>query len=172
MWHFKPQLNRRTFSDSAIFNVRMLSILWVKRKIWRKYILLKGESWNGTPVKRWLCASPADLYWSRDKMADILQTTFSKAFSCLTIDLFMSLQLRYNERDGVSYHQPLDCLLDRLFRRRSKKIFKGPRHWPLLGEFTGDRWQRASNAETVSILMTSTCGSSFPVICPQGSNYY
>ena len=31
------------------------------------------------------------------------------------------LQWRHNERDGVSNHQPHDYLLNRLFRRRSKK---------------------------------------------------
>ena len=32
-----------------------------------------------------------------------------------------TLQWRHNGRDGVSNHQPHDCLLNRLFRRRSKK---------------------------------------------------
>ena len=32
-----------------------------------------------------------------------------------------SLLWRPNERDGVSNHQPLDCFLNRLFRRRSRK---------------------------------------------------
>ena len=49
------------------------------------------------------------------------------------------LQWRYNERDGVSNHQPYDCLFNSLLRRRSKKT-KAPRHWPLCGEFSGDRW--------------------------------
>ena len=31
---------------------------------------------------------------------------------------------RHNEHDSVSYHQPRGCLLDRLFRRRSKKTSK------------------------------------------------
>ena len=35
-----------------------------------------------------------------------------------------TLQWRHNGRDGVSNHQPLDCLLERLFRRRSKKTSK------------------------------------------------
>ena len=35
-----------------------------------------------------------------------------------------SLQWRHNEYDGVSNHQPHDCLLNRLFRRRSKKKSK------------------------------------------------
>ena len=34
------------------------------------------------------------------------------------------LQWRHNERDDVSNHQPHDCLLDLLFRRRSKKTSK------------------------------------------------
>ena len=35
-----------------------------------------------------------------------------------------SLQWRHNERGGISDHQPRDCLLDRLFRCRSKKTSK------------------------------------------------
>ena len=34
------------------------------------------------------------------------------------------LQWSHNGRDGVSNHQPHDCLLNRLFRRRSKKTSK------------------------------------------------
>ena len=34
------------------------------------------------------------------------------------------LQWRHNGRDGVSNHQPHDCLLNRLFRRKSKKTSK------------------------------------------------
>ena len=39
-------------------------------------------------------------------------------------------------------------------QRQIKENIKAPRHWPLCGEFTGDRWipaQMASNAENVSI---------------------
>ena len=36
----------------------------------------------------------------------------------------VSLQWRHNERDGASNHRRLDCLLNRLFRRRSKKTSK------------------------------------------------
>ena len=49
------------------------------------------------------------------------------------------LQWRHNERDGVSNHQPYDCLLMRLFRQRSKKTSKlrvtgfvrGIHRWPV-----------------------------------------
>ena len=40
------------------------------------------------------------------------------------IRLQVALQWRHNERDGDSNQQPHDCLLNRLFRRRSKKISK------------------------------------------------
>ena len=64
------------------------------------------------------------------------------------------LRWRHNDRDGVSNHQPYDCLLNHLFRRRSKKTSKLPvtglcaGNLPVTGEFPA---QRASNAENVSI---------------------
>ena len=66
----------------------------------------------------------------------------------------MALQWCHNERDDVSNHHPQDCLLNRLFKAQIKESIKAPRHWPLCGEFTGDRWiphTKASNAENVSI---------------------
>ena len=58
------------------------------------------------------------------------------------------------ERDGVSNHQPRDCLLKRIFRRRLKKTSKlhvtglCAGNSPVTGEFPA---QMASNAENVSI---------------------
>ena len=49
----------------------------------------------------------------------------------------VSLHWRYNRRYGVSNHQPRDWLLNRLFRRRSKKTSAS---LALVGEFTSDRW--------------------------------
>ena len=43
------------------------------------------------------------------------------------------LQWRHNGRNGVSNHQPRDSLLNCLFRPRSKKTSKAPRHWHFLG---------------------------------------
>ena len=54
-----------------------------------------------------------------------------------------TLQWRNNESDGVSNHRCLDCLLNRLFRRRSKKTWKfrvtglSEGNPPMS---TGDRW--------------------------------
>ena len=64
------------------------------------------------------------------------------------------LQWRQNERTGVSNHQHHECLLDRLFRRRSKKTSKlrvtglCAGNSPGTGEFPA---QMASNAEKVTI---------------------
>ena len=80
-----------------------------------------------------------------------------------------SLQRRHNGRDSVSNHQPHDCLLNRLFRRKSKKtsylrvtsLCAG--NSPGTGEFPT---QMASNAENVSIWwrhhVSGWCGSPKP----------
>ena len=77
--------------------------------------------------------------------------------SCTSINIIIlpqSLQWGHNERDGVSNHQPHGCLLNRLFRRRSKKTSKlrltglCAGNSPATGEFPA---QMASNAENVSI---------------------
>ena len=51
-----------------------------------------------------------------------------------------ALQWRHIERNGVSNHQPHDCLLNQLFKAQIKENIKTPRQWPLRGEFTDDRW--------------------------------
>ena len=52
----------------------------------------------------------------------------------------MALQAPHNERDGVSNHQPNDCYTQAFIKAQIKDNIKTPRHWPLWGEFTGDRW--------------------------------
>ena len=67
---------------------------------------------------------------------------------------FITLQWPHNEHDCVSNHQPHDCLLNRLFRRRSKKTSKlrvtglNAGNSPVTGEFPA---QMASNADFFSI---------------------
>ena len=60
---------------------------------------------------------------------------------CIYINFWSPLQWRHNGCDCVSNHEPHDCLLNRLFRRRSKKISKlrvnglcagnSPHKWPI-----------------------------------------
>ena len=76
-----------------------------------------------------------------------------------------SLQWRHNGCDGVSNHQPHDCLLNRLFGRRSKKtsklrvtvlcvgIHRGPVNSP-------HKWPVTQKMFTFVILMTSSCARS------------
>ena len=65
-----------------------------------------------------------------------------------------TLQWRHNERDGVSNHRHLECLLNRLCRRRFKKTSKlrvtglGEENPPVTSGFPS---HKASNAENVSI---------------------
>ena len=55
-------------------------------------------------------------------------TRFYCALLCrgctIVLNGIVSLLWRHNWRDGVSNHQPRDCLLNRSFRRRSKKTSK------------------------------------------------
>ena len=66
----------------------------------------------------------------------------------------LALLWRHNDPDGVSYHQPHDCLRNRLFVQGSKKKSKlrvtglCVGNSPETGEFPA---QMASNAENVSI---------------------
>ena len=55
--------------------------------------------------------------------AVILKITISKVWPTMLYE-FLSLRWRHNEHDSISNHQPYDCLLNGLFRRRSKKTSK------------------------------------------------
>ena len=72
----------------------------------------------------------------------------------VTCHIFIPLRGRHNERDGVSNNQPQDCLLNRLYRHRSKEASKlrvtglCAGNSPVTGEFPA---QMASNAKKVSI---------------------
>ena len=71
-----------------------------------------------------------------------------------SIRVYHTLRWRHDGHDSVSNHQPHHCLLNRLFRRRSKKTSKlrvtglCAGNSPETGEFPA---QMASNAEKFSI---------------------
>ena len=70
------------------------------------------------------------------------------------LHLYCSLRWRHNRCDSVSNHQPHDCLLNRLFRSRSKKTSKLRVTGLCAGNSLGTGEfpaQMASNAENVSI---------------------
>ena len=74
--------------------------------------------------------------------------------ACQILLKLPSVQWRHNGRDGISNHQPHDCLHNRLFRRRSRKTSKlrvlglCAGNSPVTGEFPA---QMASDAKNVSI---------------------
>ena len=90
---------------------------------------------------------PAVSHWN------VMET--SKLSNCGTYRVQKdTLRWRHNDQAGVSNHQPQGCLLNRLFRRQSKKTSKlrvtglCARNSPGTGEFPA---QMASYAENVSI---------------------
>ena len=79
---------------------------------------------------------------------------YNRTESYIVISGHVTLQWRRNERDGVPNHQPHDCILNSLFRRRSNKTSKlrvtglCAGNSQVTGEFPA---QRVSIAENVSI---------------------
>ena len=71
------------------------------------------------------------------------------SFSAISFHPWQSepLQWHHNQRDGVSNHQRHECLLNRLFRLRSKKTSKLRVTGLCCGEFTGDRWIPRTNGQ-------------------------
>ena len=92
----------------------------------------------------------------------VYKTRHLDDYLCETV---MALHWRHNGHDSISNHQPHDCLLNGLFRRRSKKISKlhvtglCAGNSPETCEFPQ---QMASNAENVSIWWNHTSGSTSP----------
>ena len=94
----------------------------------------------------------------RQLTADLKLT---RDFICCALSIYhgifyisLSLQWYHNEQDGVSNHRRLECLLNRLFRHRSKRISKlrvtglCEGNSPVTGE---PLTQRTSDAEFFSI---------------------
>ena len=111
------------------------------------WFLLEAHNMGYMSIYPLICASPPEFNNSYITILSPMELRCYEGLCC-------SLQWRHNELAGVSNHQPRDCLLNRLFRRRSKKTLK-PRvtglcagNSPVAGEFPA---QRASNAENVSI---------------------
>ena len=83
-----------------------------------------------------------------------VSTVMIKFWSSLYTGVHLTLQWRHNGHDGVSNHRRLDTLLNRLFRRISKKTSKirvtglCEENSPVTDEFSA---QRASDEENVSI---------------------
>ena len=91
-------------------------------------------------------------HWEKKFFKSAIWTIFYiNSYPLLSVQ---ALQWRYNGCDGVSNHQPYDCLLNRFYWRGSKKTSKHrvtglcEGNSPVTGEFPA---QRASNAKNVFI---------------------
>ena len=152
--HFNSS-KRRIWSSKSI-NVLGLVVIFTKiNTVWHH---AKRIQWDG------------DRFWSLSNISGVLHTVYQNTIS--SVQLFGSRidyhwrvghpfenksatwEWRPNECDGVSNHQRIDCLLNRLFSRRSKKTSKlrvtgfCEENSPVTGEFSA---QRACNAENVFI---------------------
>ena len=65
-----------------------------------------------------------NLLWYQGRRSWSPLTTLSVQWPSSFCKRCPSLQWHHNDHDGVSNHQPHGCLLNRLFRRRSKKTSK------------------------------------------------
>ena len=83
-----------------------------------------------------------------------------------------SLQWRHNERDGVANHRHADYLLNRLFRRKSKKISKlcvtGLRRRPVNSSHKGPVTRKIFSFDDVIMNMRTIVGSVW--VCGRGNN--
>ena len=112
---------------------------------WRHYVLNSSvaEAFQCDGATPWNCEHLFDVWSEGPVWLGHTWTTSGRA-----------LQWRHNDRDDVSNHRPRECLLNRLFGRRSKKTSKlrvtglCEGNSPVTGEFPA---QMASNAENVSI---------------------
>ena len=110
-----------------------------------------------TSVSKKRTWSPVNVHGNIDglkkclKFKSLLSADFLRSVMCWDI---CTLRWRHNERDGVLNRRRFNCLLNRLFRPKSKKASKlrvtglCEGNSPVTGEFPA---QRASNAEFVSI---------------------
>ena len=70
-----------------------------------------------------------------------------KLHSILHPHILYSLEWRHNEGDVVSNQRRLNCLHNRLFRRRLNEKPNAPPHWPLWGDFSDLRWIRRKKGQ-------------------------
>ena len=131
----------------AIFRLNLLSKNWCLLIEFSLGLLLRAQltirqHW----FRQWVGAEQATSHYITVCVYLGVQSSF--------VDAHMPLRWRHNDHAGVSNHQPHGCLLNRLFRRKSKKTSQlsvtglCAGNSPGTGEFPA---QMASYAENVSI---------------------
>ena len=135
-----------------LYHLPLTRVTWHDNPIMCNKALCWVRKWNSmkpgiTDLENVVCAVPQGL--SLMDVHPVDMKCYDGKYSVL-----LSLQWGHNGLDSASNHQLHDCLLNRLFRRRSKKTSKlrvaglCAGNSPGTGEFPA---QMASNAENVSI---------------------
>ena len=99
-----------------------LAFIWghYHKKFWRYIPLSKAR----LKIIFFIIASKSSRgQWFNRCLFDIILVVYEYR-STHEVHILTTLRWRHNEHDGVSNHQPHGCLLNRLFRRRSKKTSK------------------------------------------------
>ena len=82
---------------------------------------------GGFPLQNASNAENVSIWWRHHALlvtCTVMPSAFLITYYTRWQKAWSPLLWRHNEHDSVSYHQPRGCLLDRLFRRRSKKTSK------------------------------------------------
>ena len=116
---------------------------------------LSKQSWG------WWFETPSLSLWRHRNASNGHQTICLVTFGCIAV----SVSRPYPFYDQHSSYPRKKSPVSWLFTQPSvgaqiKENPKAPRHWPLCGKFTGDRWiprTKDSNAENVSICNANVC---------------
>ena len=148
---------------SKIYDKKRVSLVhidWWKSDIAAFLELNPGSMTNRHPANRKTGSpfvSPGETnfcnwpLWPKDYwLAEVVVVTTSSAASdykvvnVTTIPFMLSagvcsITVMSNERQDISIHPPIDCLLKSL-KADIKENFQAPHHWPFVREYTSDRW--------------------------------
>ena len=116
---FSSQLSFMRYMGLCVFSLP-ISLIMVARVCVLYLIIIKSEVWQMFKVRSGSNGSHCmSIYLLMNQIADTyIHTSMSHE------KIPAALRWRHNGHDSVSNHQPHDCLLIRLFRRRSKKTSK------------------------------------------------
>ena len=120
-----------------IYNVSIVDIRWLSGHL---FFMI------GTPllVRQHIYIAMPPWCWNKNVLSELDQHHGCWCPGSLHQQVIRShiiaLQWCHNECNGVSNHQPQNCLLNCLFKAWIKENVKVPHHWPLWEKFTSDRW--------------------------------
>ena len=146
--------------ESRLFCIKPLVTQWNYVAIFLHQWLVDSKGYDetlGISCRIFLRWMPQDLFKDDSTLVQVMAWCYQITRHYLNhwwLSSILSLQWRHNGHDSISNHQPHDCLLNHLFRRRSKKISKFRITGLCVGNSPGTSEysaQMTSNAENVSI---------------------